>query len=144
LLEATKHVIHLLCCALLAGALATLLEGKLVLVNAAAGSPKFDCACSLDLLALAASYSFTTKMKVDAVTLLESLEAWVDKQATSLDLSQNLEKLAQSFDSLLKTMDALYQVSVSAVLPLQLRLCCSRFNRLLWHERRQKTCMVAC
>jgi hypothetical protein len=99
------------CTAPPAGALATLLEGKLVLVNASAGSPKFDCASSLDLLALAASYSFTTKMKVDAVTLLESLEAWVDKQANSLDLAQNLEKLAQSFDSLLKTMDALYQVS---------------------------------
>jgi hypothetical protein len=87
-------------------------------VNAAAGSPKFDNACSLDLLALAASYSFTTKMKVDAVTLLESLEAWVDKQAASLDLAQNLEKLAQSFDSLLNTMDALYQVCVWAATAL--------------------------
>eukprot|EP00882_Tetradesmus_deserticola_P010125 GHRQ01010697.1.p1 GENE.GHRQ01010697.1~~GHRQ01010697.1.p1 ORF type:complete len:387 (+),score=127.04 GHRQ01010697.1:1021-2181(+) len=103
---------HTLAAALPAGALATLLEGKLVLVNASSGSPKLDCACSLDLLALAASYSFTTKMKVDAVTLLENLEAWVDKQAISLDLAQNLEKLAQSFDSLLKTMDSLYQVKV--------------------------------
>jgi hypothetical protein len=103
---------YAICCpAPPAGALATLLEGKLVLVKASAGSPKFDCASSLDLLALAASYSFTTKMKVDAVTLLEGLEAWVDKQAISLDLAQNLEKLGQSFDSLLKTMDALYQVS---------------------------------
>eukprot|EP00882_Tetradesmus_deserticola_P026266 GHRQ01028943.1.p1 GENE.GHRQ01028943.1~~GHRQ01028943.1.p1 ORF type:complete len:155 (-),score=29.71 GHRQ01028943.1:487-951(-) len=107
---------HTLAAALPAGALATLLEGKLVLVNASTGSPKLDCACSLDLLALAASYSFTTKMKVDAVTLLENLEAWVDKQAISLDLAQNLEKLAQSFDSLLKTMDSLYQVSMSIYL----------------------------
>lgn len=113
------------CVALSPGALAALLKGKLVLVNAAAGSPKFDCACSLDLLALAASYSFTTKMKVDAVTLLESLEAWVDKQAISLDLAQNLEKLSQSFDSLLKTMDALYQVSVVRSRPYCCLFCIS-------------------
>lgn len=98
------------CCA---GALAALLAGKLVLVNAAAGSPKLDCASSLDLLALEASYSFTGKMKGDAVTLLEGLEAWVDKQSMSMEMAQNLEKLAQNFDSLLKVLDALYQVTTS-------------------------------
>eukprot|EP00879_Flechtneria_rotunda_P017284 GHRR01018106.1.p1 GENE.GHRR01018106.1~~GHRR01018106.1.p1 ORF type:complete len:1124 (+),score=375.49 GHRR01018106.1:243-3374(+) len=94
------------------GAMATLLDGKLVLINSSAGSPKLDCACSLDPIGLAASYSFTTRMKTEVNTLLENLEAWADKQTISMELAQNLEKLGQNFDSLLKVMDALYQVKL--------------------------------
>lgn len=81
-----------------------------MLLEAAAGSVKLDSICSLDLMSLTNSYSFATKMKTDSVALLEGLEAWVDKQAHSMDMAQNLEKLSQNFDSLLKVMDSLYQV----------------------------------
>ena len=67
----------------------------------------------MSLFGLAASYRFTTKMRVDAVALLEKLEAWADKQALSLELGQNVDRLGQSFDSLLKVLDSLYQVCVS-------------------------------
>lgn len=94
----------------LAGAMAALMDGKLILVDASAGSPKFDSVCSLDLIALTSSYSFSTKMKNDVVTLLEGLESWAEKQTLSMDMAQNLDKLSQNFDSLLKVMDSLYQV----------------------------------
>lgn len=99
---------HDCCCA--AGAFPVLLDGKLLLLHAAAGSNKLDTARSLNLLAFAASYKFTEKMKGEAVSLLEHLEAWVDKQAQSLDLAQNTERIAGNFDSLLKVLDSLYQV----------------------------------
>lgn len=89
------------------------LDGKLLLLHAGAGSNKLETARSLDLLGLAASYKFSERMKVEAVTLLEQLEAWVDKQALSLDVAQNAERISQSFDSLLKVLDSLYQVSHS-------------------------------
>jgi len=93
------------------GALAVVLDGKLLLLHAGAGSNKLETARSLDLLGVAASYKFSERMKVEAVTLLEQLEAWVDKQALSLDVAQNGERISQSFDSLLKVLDSLYQVS---------------------------------
>eukprot|EP00877_Chromochloris_zofingiensis_P015255 jgi/Chrzof1/9984/Cz04g22250.t1 len=92
--------------------LVTLADGKLVSVNAAAGSPKLDLAASLDLFGLAASYKFTDKMRTEAVAQLEALEAWVDKQQLGMELAQHLDTLSQSFDSLLKVMDALYQVKL--------------------------------
>lgn len=92
-----------------------LLDGKLLLLHAGAGSTKLDTARSLDLLGFAASYQFTDKMKSEAVTLLEQLEAWVDRQALSLDLAQNAERISGNFDSLLKVMDSLYQVRGQAV-----------------------------
>jgi hypothetical protein len=95
--------------ALTAGAYTSLVDGKLVLLHAAPGSTKLDTARSLDLFGLAASYKFATKMRVDAVALLEKLEAWADKQASSLELGQNVDRLGQSFDSLLKVLDSLYQ-----------------------------------
>jgi hypothetical protein len=94
-----------------AGALPTLLDGKLLLLHACPGSNKLDTARSLDLLGFAASFQFTDKMKTESVALLEQLEAWVDKQALSLDLAQNTERISGNFDSLLKVMDSLYQVS---------------------------------
>eukprot|EP00878_Enallax_costatus_P042118 GHUV01049147.1.p1 GENE.GHUV01049147.1~~GHUV01049147.1.p1 ORF type:complete len:127 (-),score=42.34 GHUV01049147.1:374-754(-) len=99
------------CRTLLTGALAALLDGKLVLLDSAAGSLKLDSICSLDLMCLTNSYNFATKMKTDSVTLLEGLESWVDKQSHSMDAAQNLEKLSGNFDSLLKVMDSLYQVT---------------------------------
>lgn len=103
----THVCLHFICCA---GALAVTLGGKLLLLHAAAGSNKLDTARSLDFLGLAASYNFNDKMRSEAVLLLEQLEAWVDKQAKSLDMAQNAERIAGSFDSLLKVMDSLYQV----------------------------------
>lgn len=49
---------------------------------------------------------------MEGVALLENLEAWAEKQSKSLDMgtSGNLDCLAASFDSLLKVMDALFQV----------------------------------
>lgn len=90
-----------------------LLDGKLLLLHAGAGSNKLDTARSLDFLGLAASFKFSDKMKVEGVALMEQLEAWVDKQGLSLDLAQNTERIAGSFDSLLKVLDSLYQVCPS-------------------------------
>jgi hypothetical protein len=94
-----------------AGALPVLLDGKLLLLHACPGSNKLNTARSLDLLGFAASFHFTDKMKTESVALLEQLEAWVDKQALSLDLAQDIERISGNFDSLLKVMDSLYQVS---------------------------------
>lgn len=93
------------------GALAALMGSKLVLLDGALGSSKFDALSSIDLMALMSSYNFTTKMKTDAVALLESFEAWADKQASSMDMAQSVDKLGQNFESLLRVMDSLYQVS---------------------------------
>lgn len=68
-------------------------------------------------MGLAASYQFMEKMKTEATSLLEQLEGWVGKQALSLELAQNAERISGNFDSLLKIMDSLYQVRV--------RLCCA-------------------
>lgn len=92
------------------GALVSLVDGKLVLLHAGPGSNKLDTARSLDVFGLTASYKFTERMKGDAVSMLEKLEAWVDKQGLSLEVGQNVERLGQSFDSLLKVLDSLYQV----------------------------------
>jgi hypothetical protein len=127
-----KHAC-ILCWLLTAGALATLLDGKLVLLHAGTGSSKLDTTRSLDLVGLAASYQFTDKMKTEATNLLEQLEAWVAKQALSLDLAQNAERISGNFDSLLKVMDGLYQVRI--------RLCC-RARRLC--SRQCKPTVHAC
>jgi hypothetical protein len=95
------------------GAFASIMDGKLVLVHAAPGSTKLEVARSLDLAGLAASFKFTTKMCVDAVALLEKLEAWADKQAHALEQGLHMERLSESFDSLLRVLDSLYQVSLS-------------------------------
>lgn len=105
-----------LCCR--TGAAAAVVDGALVLLHAGVGSNKLDTARSLDVLALAASYKFTDKMRTEAVALLEQLESWVDKQSISLDLAQNTDRISSSFDSLLKVLDSLYQVSLSMVLSL--------------------------
>lgn len=99
-----------------AGALAALLDGKLVLISGAAGSLKLDTASSLDLFALAAKHDFTEKMKGDSVALLETFEAWADKQAVNMELAQSLDRLSQNFESLLKVMDTLQQVTSSSKL----------------------------
>jgi hypothetical protein len=95
---------------LLSGAMATLLNGKLIMVNNASGSNKLDTAASLDLFGIAAANDFTDKMKVQALVLLERLEAWTDRQAAGMELAQHQDRLTSSFDNLLKVMDALYQV----------------------------------
>jgi hypothetical protein len=55
-------------------------------------------------------WSFTEKMRGEASTLLERLEAWVEKQNSGMEAAKNPERLQQNFESLLKVMDALYQV----------------------------------
>jgi hypothetical protein len=103
-------VLHTLLCSWPAGAFASIVDGKLVLVHAAPGSTRLEVARSLDLPGLAASFKFTTKMCVDAVALLERLEAWADKQAHNLEQGLHVDRLSESFDSLLKVLDSLYQV----------------------------------
>eukprot|EP00798_Chlamydomonas_sp_ICE-L_P023007 gene23007-30199_t len=92
------------------GSVATLLGNKLVMLNSNAGSPKLDMASSLDFIGIRDSFNFVDKMKVESVAILERLETWIDKQTHAMDLAQNLEKLGQSFDSLLKVMDSLFQI----------------------------------
>ncbi len=96
-----------------AGALATLVDGKLVCLSSATGSPKIDLAASLDLFALAESFAFSERMRNEAVALLEGLEVWVEKQGGGMEMAvHHKEQLSVSFDNLLKVMDSLYQVSV--------------------------------
>jgi dynein heavy chain len=92
------------------GSIATLVGSRLVMLNSAAGSPKLDLAASIDFSSIRDSYLFTNKMRQDAVMMLESLEAWSEKQGHGMELARNLDKLSQSFDNLLKVMDALLQV----------------------------------
>lgn len=94
------------------GSVATLLQGNLVMLNCAAGSPKLDQASSLDFSAQRDALDFVQKMKHVAPMLLEAFEAWVDKQGHAMELAKNMDKLAQNFDSLLKVMDALFQVRI--------------------------------
>ncbi len=92
------------------GNVATLLNGRMVVLNSAAGSPKLDIVQSLDFVAAKESYEFLTKMKTDGPALLEALEAWCDKQAHGMELARNVDAVSKNFDSLLKVMDALFQV----------------------------------
>lgn len=92
------------------GSVATIMNKKLVMLNAAAGSPKLDVAMTLDIFGVRESFAFLPKMKEEAHALLDALEAWVVQQEKGLELASNPDMLAQKFDSLLKVMDALYQV----------------------------------
>jgi dynein heavy chain len=92
------------------GSVATLIGTRLVMLNSGVGSPKIDLAASLDFAAIRESFQFTTKMKQDAVAMLDRLEAWTDRQNSGMELAKNPERLSQSFDSLLKVMDSLLQV----------------------------------
>lgn len=85
-----------------AGALGTLLDGKLFAISGAQGSPKFDQLESLDLFALANSYSFSERMRAEVVGLLQGLETWAEKQASGMELAAQPDALASNFDSLLK------------------------------------------
>ncbi len=70
--------------------------------------------------------------QVEAIRLLEQLEAWVERQAMGVALAHNAEKLASSFESLLK---------VSHV-PVHIVCCCVTFRlacagvccRMIWLE----------
>lgn len=93
-----------------AGSLGTLVDGRLVVLNSAAGSPKLDLAASLDFVKTRDSLDFVEKMKTQGPALLEALEGWCDRQAHGMELARNLEGVTKNFDSLLKVMDALYQV----------------------------------
>jgi hypothetical protein len=55
-------------------------------------------------------WGFVEKMRGEAAVLLERLEGWVEKQAGGMEAARSPERLQQHFDSLLKVMDALYQV----------------------------------
>ncbi len=70
------------------------------------GTESLPCPCSQVM----SDWSFTEKMRGEASTLLERLEAWVEKQNSGMEAAKNPERLQQSFESLLKVMDALYQV----------------------------------
>jgi hypothetical protein len=58
-------------------------------------------------------------IQVEAAAQLEALEAWAERQARGLELASagKTEHLASSFDSLLKVMDALYQVRAQCSAP---------------------------
>lgn len=87
---------------LLQGAVATLSGSKLVCLNSAAGSPKLDLAMTLDIQATAEQCGFAAKMRNQAIEQLKSLETWVERQATGLDMAANPDSLRSSFDKLLK------------------------------------------
>lgn len=93
------------------GPVATIKDKKLVMLNAAAGSPKLDVAMTLDIFGMRESFAFLPKMKEEAQALLDALESWVVQQEKGLELASNPDMLAQKFESLLKVMDALYQVT---------------------------------
>ena len=86
------------------GAVATLSGSKLVCLNSAAGSPKLDLAMTLAIQATAEQYSFAAKMRNQAIEQLKSLETWVERQATGLDMAANPDSLKSSFDKLLKVI----------------------------------------
>lgn len=92
------------------GSVATLLNKNLVMLNAAAGSPKMDVAMTLDIFGMRDSFSFMGKMKEESYLQLDSLENWIAQQEKGLELAANPDMLSQKFDALLKVMDALYQV----------------------------------
>jgi archaellum component FlaC len=94
--------------ALPTGALCCLHAGKLVAVNAAAGSPKLDVAASLDFEAVRAEYEFVPRMKTKAVAMLTELQTWTEKQEHGL--SHNIDDLSGDFKKLLETVAALYDV----------------------------------
>ncbi|GBF96391.1 dynein heavy chain axonemal [Raphidocelis subcapitata] len=89
-----------------------LLDGKLYAVTGAAGSPKLDQLDSLDLFGLASAYAFGERMRAEVSGLLQNLELRAERQAAGMELAAQPEALAASFDSLLRVMDALYQVRV--------------------------------
>lgn len=68
-------------------------------------------------------WSFTEKMRGEASTLLERLEAWLEKQNSGMEAAKNPERLQQNFESLLKVMDALYQVGGTGLGALCLTSC---------------------
>jgi len=92
------------------GASFALLDGRLFSVSGPSGASKLDALDSLDLFGLAASYAFTDRMRAEVQGLLQALEVWAERQAAGLELAAQPEALAASFDSLLRVMDALYQV----------------------------------
>lgn len=92
------------------GSVATLKNKKLVMLNAAAGSPKLDVAMTLDIFGLRESFSFLAKMREESLLQLDVLETWIMQQEKGLELAANPDMLSQKFEALLKVMDALYQV----------------------------------
>lgn len=57
---------------------------------------------TLDIQATAEQYSFAAKMRSQTIEQLKSLETWVERQATGLDMAANPDSLRSSFDKLLK------------------------------------------
>ncbi|KAI3429649.1 hypothetical protein D9Q98_005734 [Chlorella vulgaris] len=89
-----------------AAAPAALHDGKLVCLAASPGSSRLDLLRSIDLHQAREAVSFRTKMKAEVVAAAKELEGWVAKQQTGLDLAAK----AETTDTLLKVMDALYLV----------------------------------
>ncbi|KAI8464229.1 MAG: flagellar alpha dynein [Monoraphidium minutum] len=94
------------------GAMLALCDGKLFAVAGSAGSAKLDGVASLDLFGLAASYAFGERMRAEVAGLLQGLEVWAEKQGAGMELGAQPDALAANFESLLRVMDALYQVRV--------------------------------
>ena len=59
---------------------------------------------TLDIQATAEQYGFTAKMRNQTIEQLKSLETWVERQATGLDMAANPDSLRSSFDKLLKVI----------------------------------------
>lgn len=110
------------CLWLLQGAVATLSGSKLVCLNSAAGSPKLDLAMTLDIQATAEQYGFAAKMRNQTIEQLKSLETWVERQATGLDMAANPDSLRSSFDKLLKVITFARPVAFSMVASLLVML----------------------
>ena len=109
--------------------MATLSGSKLVCLNSAAGSPKLDLAMTLDIQATAEQYSFAAKMRNQTIEQLKSLETWVERQATGLDMAANPDSLRSSFDKLLKVIrlatTTLICIQCGGGTSSQVVVCCS-------------------
>ncbi|KAK9867723.1 hypothetical protein WJX84_004647 [Apatococcus fuscideae] len=87
-------------------------DGRLVCLTSSSGSSKLDSAISLDPIRQLEALSFDKVMRGQSLEMLKTLERWVERQATGLDMAANPDALKQSFDKLLKVMDSLYQTGV--------------------------------
>ena len=91
------------------GELATLHGGTLLKVSSSGGN-RFDVVAKLDLGSLAESFTFTGVMKNGVTKQIDALEKFFNTTEGAFGMSEDPDKLEESFDFLLKVMGALYNV----------------------------------
>ena len=91
------------------GELATFHGGSLLKISSGGGN-RFDVVAQLDLASLAESFTFTGVMKNGVTKQIDALEKFFNTTEGAFGMSEDPEKLEESFDFLLKVMGALYNV----------------------------------